>query len=578
MESIRSRRRGASLLAATIVLWGTACNKDEDLSGPSPSRPAANAVPIKESDARPGEKDFRDIAAVVPSFGGFYVDDNGRLTVVVVDSANDGSRAVAAVRALLARETHGKSPIKNPAAVIRRGQYSFAQLAQWRELAVQQAASQGSLVSVDLDEVNNRVTIGVERGASVLTARASVMSQLGTRGVPDGAVQFVEARRAKTTALLTDALTPIGGGQIITIVGSGAQCTAGFIALINSSKYLLTADHCLGNAGTRDSILVQLTNSGGAVGFEDIDPSLLLNTCGWQGWGCKAADVTAFKLTNLGLYPAEVGRIWRPQYLWQQGNHLLIGSYWPYFAVLGTQSSIYVGLNINKVGRVTGWTTGQVTATCVDHYAHSPLTSNYLLTCQAEGTHTVDVGDSGAPVFVWDGDNGAYLAGLNWGCTTNLGNNCVHAIFSPYSNIVSDFSRAGVSLSVATNVTLTAPTWGTNYLSGTSPVLNWTASSATNTSETTVYDVTRDIWDPFAQNTVVGNEAVCSTTGTTCTDNTLTNYFVPELYNGTTQPPSCYYYWVVYRVKARNSGLARGSGSVFFRSYLYDDPSACWSH
>src|SRR5205823_2733612 len=55
-----------------------------------------------------------------------------------------------------------------------------------------------------------------------------------------------------------------------------------------------------------------------------------------------------------------------------------------------------VGDVVNKVGRTTGWSQGQVTATCVDVIVLGSLNADV---CQDEVSASVGAGDSGSPVF-----------------------------------------------------------------------------------------------------------------------------------------------------------------------------------
>jgi hypothetical protein len=69
---------------------------------------------------------------------------------------------------------------------------------------------------------------------------------------------------------------------------------------------------------------------------------------------------------------------------------------------------------VQKVGRTTGWTSGNVTNTCVTVNVSG---SNIQLLCQTlvqrAGTQIVAGGDSGSPVFT--GSSNATLIGILWG-------------------------------------------------------------------------------------------------------------------------------------------------------------------
>ena len=88
---------------------------------------------------------------------------------------------------------------------------------------------------------------------------------------------------------------------------------------------------------------------------------------------------------------------------------------WPIFNKL-SMSFLNVGRWLNKVGRTSGWTRGQVTHTCVDH-ADGPG----IQLCQWDSNIWSEPGDSGAPIFLDtdtaqpDGATWVHLAGLLWG-------------------------------------------------------------------------------------------------------------------------------------------------------------------
>jgi hypothetical protein len=85
---------------------------------------------------------------------------------------------------------------------------------------------------------------------------------------------------------------------------------------------------------------------------------------------------------------------------------------------------------VNKVGRTTGWTAGQVTNSCVTVNVSG---SKVQLLCQTivqnNNATIVSGGDSGSPVFI--GTSNVQLAGILWGGSTDG-----HLfVFSPLASI-----------------------------------------------------------------------------------------------------------------------------------------------
>jgi hypothetical protein len=112
---------------------------------------------------------------------------------------------------------------------------------------------------------------------------------------------------------------------------------------------------------------------------------------------------------------------------------------------------LLVGTRIDKMGRTTGWTWGEVTETCVDipdwfvEY-YGPGTS---LLCQTEANYNSDPGDSGAPVFTWPlyGDE-VTLRGIHVGRYTRE-DGWVRRLFSDWTWIAFEIGAAVGPLTAA---------------------------------------------------------------------------------------------------------------------------------
>jgi hypothetical protein len=87
---------------------------------------------------------------------------------------------------------------------------------------------------------------------------------------------------------------------------------------------------------------------------------------------------------------------------------------------------------VHKVGRTTGWSSGNVTNTCATVNVSG---SNIQLLCQTlvqrSGTVIVQGGDSGSPVFQRTSDDNVTLVGILWGGSTSGD----LFVFSPLKNI-----------------------------------------------------------------------------------------------------------------------------------------------
>ena len=87
-----------------------------------------------------------------------------------------------------------------------------------------------------------------------------------------------------------------------------------------------------------------------------------------------------------------------------------------------------VGATVNKIGRTTGWTQGQITQTNV---TTSVSGSNITLFGQTFVSAGVGAGDSGSPVFALGQGSNVTLRGILWGGSSSGR----LFVFSPIGNI-----------------------------------------------------------------------------------------------------------------------------------------------
>lgn len=122
----------------------------------------------------------------------------------------------------------------------------------------------------------------------------------------------------------------------------------------------------------------------------------------------------------------DFGRVVRTTSRGTASGSITIDSANPRFNIIGEAAYPVAGGTLQKIGRTTGWTYGQVTNTCADTNVSG---SNITLLCQDYVRAGVGPGDSGSPVFAWNGGSDITLYGLLWGGGTNT------FAFSAMSNI-----------------------------------------------------------------------------------------------------------------------------------------------
>jgi hypothetical protein len=363
--------------------------------------PLAMAQPL----LRPPSVEDRltELAAQIPGFGGLYYQD-GKPNVWLV--GNSGRGAV--------QQRFGADVRIHPA------RYAFTELQQWRD-RLRGVLGLAGVVLLDLDEARNRLVIGVERGAATRD-RHAVGRHVAAQRVPNEAVIVEETDPVQRLQTLRDPFYPVPGGVQITL-SNGGICTLGFNAFSHYGFGFVTNSHCTNiRGGVEGTAYYQPDFSGNYIGQEVADPFYF--SCA-GGRACRYSD-SAFALYNsfdLGEFPA----IAKPDFAGQCGGSINVDPFLPRFIIRSRQQFPYVGEILDKVGRTTGWTYGNVSATCVDT---NVALSNVTMLCQDFVEAASQPGDSGSPVFRWNGYDDVTLYGVLWGSSGSC-----RLVFSALANI-----------------------------------------------------------------------------------------------------------------------------------------------
>lgn len=346
------------------------------------------------------------MARKVPGFAGVYVDDNGELVLRVtaaarVASAHAFADQLAATGLLLEGERVMSA---------RRQSATFDFAALWR--AKNQAASafaDPSVVYVDIDEVANRVVIGLDRTTEDGGPGTAVTDAVAEQ--PPGMLEVRYVERA-IPASTRDTWRPVAGG--IEIGFSQGACTLSFAASVNGVVGFFTNSHCAGEQFGGVGERIRQPGGGAVVGVESLDPEGF--SCN-GGLECRYSD--SMFVTSSG---ANIGWFARTSSPGDPLSSLIWDRY------VGTVSYAALNSTVSKTGRTTGTTTGRVVRTCVD-YNNNPgkfLLCNYDVGARAAG------GDSGSPIF----DSGRRLFGMMWGATSET------FTYSPWGGVRRDFGSA----------------------------------------------------------------------------------------------------------------------------------------
>ena len=417
------------------------------------SAPDATAqAPLKQ--AAPGlDGRFLELAAQIPGFGGYYFDSNGDLVAQLTDISKSDLARAALVDIAANRPERMSNPWPRPAAIVTRlAAFDFYQLSAWRNQL--EAATSSDWWLTDADEQANQVLIGV-----IDTAARDRVLQASTRlGIPRAALNVEVIPRGSLLQTLQQYVRPLEGGLQIdfTLNGQPSQCTLGVnvwygnlaqgIPLGTAGFY--TASHCSTTWGGTDSTVY--SQGGVRIGQERYDPGYFTyayDTSCPANLNCRWSDVSfvaydsgtdgqhgAIAQTNYRAYG--VGLPGPPQDMSKNGS-IDINPGSPQWTITNTALPV-TGAWFEKLGRSTGWTTGQVSQTCMNI---RPDNVRDVL-CQDRVDAYAYYGDSGGPAFQWLSSSSAAFSGIVWYQYVDPNTHLAGFVFSNINMIAKDMGSA----------------------------------------------------------------------------------------------------------------------------------------
>lgn len=419
------------------MLWACAPERRVEPAASTHQRTAfARAAPLDQARRiRTSDDDLAELADRLPGFGGYYYDEQQRLTVWLKDLGR-AAEAQAMVADFLRRRM-ARTPALAAASAqhtegmrVRQASHDFRQLLTWyRGHVLSNVMQLPGITMTDIDERKNRIQIGVASAEHLEATRRFVARLPLPAGVVEvlieqpaipsraGALDLGRIPFAFTTQHLSDTLRPVVGGARILIYDPGGytSCTLGFNLQrwvdneIQPQRYFTTAGHCLLDWGTMSSRSVAQPIASKYIGVEVADPSFF--SCAGvhpnvpASYSCRHADV------GLVLYDsashADPGRVATP------------GLGQTSFSSTASITEVFapeVGRLVEMVGASSGRLVGTVDRSC----AHVRYASEQkFLLCQARASYAGGTGDSGAPVIERFGDGStAWGVGIHWSHTS----------------------------------------------------------------------------------------------------------------------------------------------------------------
>jgi hypothetical protein len=249
----------------------------------------------------------------------------------------------------------------------------------------------------------------------------------------EGVIEAVEPIHALVT--LRESVRPVPGG--VQIHFSNFLCTLGFNAVRAGVSGFVTNSHCTERQGGVESTEYFQPLSPAFIGTETADPAYRRNIAGGpRGRRCRFSDSAFAQYASTSL--SDFGEIARTTSRGNLSGSITIDAANPTFSITSTSASS-VGQEVNKVGRTTGWTFGDVTATCVTVGVSG---TNIVQICQDFVSAGVGGGDSGSPVFSWGGGSTVSLRGILWG-----GNSAgTQFVYSPFANVTRNDELGGLTV------------------------------------------------------------------------------------------------------------------------------------
>jgi hypothetical protein len=383
-----------------LAMTTAACDGLWEAAEPVDQQPALSAADATS----PGR-----LASAIPSFGGMYLDEFGRPTVLLEDMGEARS-ARQALRDFARANGRNEQDIQ-----FVQANYRMTQLNGWYERVWPEVMAQAGTVFSDVDEANNRVLFGIEH-AGLATAVQAVMR---AHGIPADAYEVRVVEPIRNAATLRDVVNPKVGG--LQIHFGNYLCTLGFNVVSANVASFVTNSHCTNTqGGVEGTIYYQPTSTLAptSIAIEVADPVYFKGGVCPRGKKCRYSDSSRAEYRNGTTF--DLGGIAATN-----GSNLTItGTHNITNEADANRTPVSVGATVSKTGRTTGTSSGQVTNTCVNTSVQG---SQVMQLCQTFVTAAVGSGDSGSPVY--SGSGNVTLVGILWGGGTNT------FVFSPLRSI-----------------------------------------------------------------------------------------------------------------------------------------------
>jgi hypothetical protein len=348
---------------------------------------------------------------------------------------NTAVRAVALAAVVLVAACTDTPTTLGPDGALEARSNAPQDVRAWFAMAAPEVLALRGTVFADHDETANRLVFGVEDEGAV----RGVQNALTRLAIPATAydIQVTEPIHFMNEHLRNTAFRPVVAG--VQLHWSQYVCTLGFNVSHSGVYSFITNSHCTdsqGSTGNTQYNQPSRTLAPDPIAFEAHDPAYFRGGACPRGRVCRYSDAARAAYVDGVSGRAEIAKTTGVN----NGDLTVVGR----FSVTSQDnSSTSFSGTMNKVGRTTGWSSGNVTNTCATVNVGG---TNITLLCQTlvqrSGTVIVQGGDSGSPVFTISSADNVQLRGILWG-----GNNSGDLfVFSPLKNIIDELGSMNATV------------------------------------------------------------------------------------------------------------------------------------
>ncbi len=442
-------RHFSASLGCVLLLLMASCDSLELIEKPAPAQAILKAGSPAFTQARRHldvslvsdsiDDIFVEMADRYNGFGGMYQNENGDVVLVSTQPQRTVLQQDELFSELLdRRNTNSRSRdiLMRKEINVQPANYSFTELAVYRNVIERKLDRAIPVVLTDVDERNNVVLIGLDESVNI--QENEVRTQIAHLGIPSDAVEIermpvpvVAVGIPSSTLSLTDYVRPLAGG--IKIDANGG-CTLGLPVWYgipgNQTRGFLTAAHCTSHVGITTNRTFGQPETHNAIGAEFEDPPLFDNCVSSSTLRCMI-DAALVDLNNAhdNSINTLVSHVYRTNFSSSSGpgGSIITGE-----PVSLHAQSPFAGMDVNKVGIRTGWTTGDIIGTCVTIHVSGVrhpdgVKRTTWLPCAIKANTPVNSGDSGSSLFSIlsdpeETDSGGFLGILSacQGCNPNV--------------------------------------------------------------------------------------------------------------------------------------------------------------